>query len=131
MQILRQALGLFFVIFGITKIVPVLGFGYGFAGTVGFVASLGYPLAGLLVAAAVVIEIGLGLVLLLPSLSEKFSSHQYAAFGLAAFTVIATLLFHVPFIGGEVLTVELTNTLKNLIIIAALYAVGKETKQLA
>lgn len=131
MQILRQALGLFFVIFGITKIIPVLGFGYGFAGTVGFVASLGYPVAGLLVAAAIIAEIGLGLLLLLPAIRGNAQSHQYAAFGLAAFTILATLMFHAPFIGGEVLTVELTNTLKNLIIIVALFVVGKESKQLA
>jgi putative oxidoreductase len=131
MQILRQALGLFFVIFGITKIIPVLGFGYGFAGTVGFVASLGYPVAALLVAAAIATEIGLGLLLLLPKLDEAGNSHKYAAFGLAAFTILATLMFHVPFVGGEVLTVELTNTLKNVIIIVALFVVGKEIKQIA
>lgn len=127
MQILRQALGLFFVIFGVTKLIPVLGFGYGFAGTVGFVASLGYPAAALLVAAAVAVEIGLGLALLLPKDLITETAQKYAAYGLAAFTVLATAMIHIPFVGGETLTPELTTTLKNLVIVAALFAVGKET----
>lgn len=128
MQFLRQALGLFFVIFGITKIVPVLGFGYGFAGTVGFVASLGYPLAALLVAAAIAIEIVLGLALLLPSLDENGVIQKYSAYALAAFTLLATVMFHLPFVAGQTLTPELTNVLKNLVIAVALFAVGKENK---
>jgi len=124
MNILRQALGLFFVIFGVTKIIPVLGFGYGFAGTAGFVAFMGYPAASLLVLAAIVVEIGLGLLLLVPKLFEN--SYRYAAYGLAVFTALATIMFHVPLVGGETLTTELTAVLKNLIVIAALYTVGKK-----
>jgi uncharacterized membrane protein YphA (DoxX/SURF4 family) len=127
MNLLRQALGLFFVIFGVTKIVPVLGFGYGFAGTAGFVAFMGYPFAAALVVGAIVAEIGLGLALLLPQISDRGADIQkYAAYGLAAFTVLATAMFHIPLVGGETLTVELTSVLKNLVIVAALYAVGKE-----
>lgn len=133
MQILRQALGLFFIIFGITKIVPVLGFGYGFGGTAWFVGTaMGYPFATLFVLAAIAIEIGLGLALLWPQITATcVTRQQYAAYGLALFTIAATLLFHVPMVGGEVLTAELTNVLKNIIIIVALYAVGKEIKQTA
>lgn len=128
MQILRQALGLFFVIFGVTKLIPVFGFGYGFAGTVGFVASLGYPLAAFLVAAAVAIEIGLGLLLLLPQLDSDGRLQKYAAYALAGFTLLATIMFHLPFVAGQTLTPELTNVLKNLVIAVALIAVGKENK---
>ena len=126
MQLLQKVLGLFFVIFGLTKIVPIFGFGYGFAGTVGFVASLGLPFATALVAAAIIIEIVLGLLLLLPPVGENGEkSQQYAAYGLLAFTILATVLFHFPFIGGETLIPELTTTLKNAVIAAALFAVGK------
>ena len=123
MNILTKIIGAFFVIFGITKIIPVLGFGYGFAGTVGFVASLGYPFAAALVIAAIIAEIALGLILLLrPAGSTEV---KYAAYGLLVFTILATLMFHVPFIGGETLTAELTATLKNVVTAAALWAIAK------
>ena len=123
MNILTKIICAFFVIFGITKIIPVLGFGYGFAGTVGFVASLGYPFAAALVIAAIIAEIALGLILLLrPAGSTEV---KYAAYGLLVFTILATLMFHVPFIGGETLTAELTATLKNVVTAAALWAVAK------
>lgn len=125
MNLLKQTLGLFFVIFGITKIIPIFGFGYGFGGTAWFVGTaMGYPFATLLVAAAITIEIVLGLALLLPNINTDIQ--KYAAYGLAAFTALATLMFHVPLVGGETLTTELTAVLKNLVIIAGLYAVGKE-----
>lgn len=123
MNILTKILGAFFVIFGITKIIPVLGFGYGFAGTVGFVASLGYPFAAALVVAAIIAEIALGLILLLRPVDS--TEVKYAAYGLLVFTILATLMFHVPFIGGEILTTELTATLKNVVTAAALWAVAK------
>ena len=123
MNILTKILGAFFVIFGITKIIPILGFGYGFAGTVGFVASLGYPFAAALVAAAIAAELILGLILLLrPGYSKEV---EYAAYALLAFTILATFMFHVPFIGGETLIAELTTTLKNVVIAAALWAVAR------
>lgn len=131
MQILRQALGLFFVIFGVTKIVPVFGFGYGFAGTVGWVASLGYPAASLLVLAAIVVEIGLGLLLLLPSLDSQKLTHEFSAYALAAFTLVATLMFHLPFASGATLTPELTLALKNVVLAVALFAVGRQVKQIS
>jgi uncharacterized membrane protein YphA (DoxX/SURF4 family) len=122
MNILTKILGAFFVIFGITKIIPILGFGYGFAGTVGFVTMLGYPFAAGLVAAAIILEIALGLALLLRPLGSN--EVKYAAYGLLAFTVLATLMFHVPLIGTAV-TVELTAILKNAVVAAALWAVAQ------
>jgi uncharacterized membrane protein YphA (DoxX/SURF4 family) len=129
MRLLQQTLGLFFVIFGITKIIPILGFGYGFGGTVWFVGTaMGYPFAPFLVLAAIIVEILLGLLLLLKSSDQNSAIIQkYAAYGLLAFTLLATLLFHVPLIGGETFTTELTAVLKNLVIMVALYAVGKES----
>ena len=125
MELLQKALGAFFVIFGVTKIISIFGFGYGFAGTVGFVASLGYPVAALMVLAAIIVEIGLGLLLLLPALGEKGKTYQkYAAYGLLVFTIMATVMFHLPFVAGATLTAELTTVLKNVIVAAALYAVG-------
>ena len=92
----------------------------------GFVASLGYPFAAALVLGAIIAEIILGLVLLLPAFGENGAKYQkYAAYGLLAFTILATLMFHFPFIGGETLTPELTTTLKNIVITIALYTVGK------
>lgn len=123
MNILTKILGAFFVIFGITKIIPVLGFGYGFAGTVGFVASLGYPFAAALVAAAIAAELILGLILLLRPANSK--EVKYASYGLLLFTVAATAMFHVPFIGGATLVPELTTALKNVVVAAALWAVAR------
>lgn len=128
MTLLQKTLGLFFVIFGLTKVVSIFGFGYGFAGTVGFVASLGYPFAAALVLAAIAAEVLLGLVLLLPQLSKNGAVYQkYAAYGLLLFTIAATLMFHFPFIGGETLTPELTSALKNIVVAVALWTVGKNS----
>jgi uncharacterized membrane protein YphA (DoxX/SURF4 family) len=125
MKLLQQALGAFFVIFGITKITSIFGFGYGFAGTVGFVASLGYPFAAALVAAAILVEIVLGLLLLLPPLGENGEKLQkYAAWGLLAFTILATIMFHLIPITLAVFTAELTAILKNAIIMVALFEIG-------
>jgi uncharacterized membrane protein YphA (DoxX/SURF4 family) len=123
MNILTKILGAFFVIFGITKIIPIFGFGYGFAGTAGFVAMLGYPFAAALVVAAIVLEIALGLTLLLRPTDSK--EVKYASYGLLAFTLIATLMFHIPLVGGEVITNEMTAILKNAVVAAALWAIGK------
>ena len=130
MKLLRYALGLFFVIFGITKIIPLAGFGYGFGGTVWFVGeAMGYPAASFIVTIAVIVEIALGLALLLPQFNQRCHVRQrLAAYGLGLFTILATLMFHLPGVSGETLTPELTNVLKNLVIVAALFAVGNEVK---
>lgn len=131
MTLLRQALGLFFIVFGVTKIVPVLGFGYGFGGTAWFVGeAMGYPVPELFVLGAIIVEILGGLALLAPQWTVRcWKRVQWSAYILAGFTAIATLLFHVPGISGETLTTEMTAALKNLMIIAALVAVGNEVKQ--
>lgn len=126
MNQLRIALGLFFVLFGITKIIPLFGFGYGFGGTVWFVGeAMGYPAPSFMVVVAILVEIVLGLALLLPQFNGNcYLRQRWAAYGLGLFTAVATLMFHVPGISGETLTTEMTNSLKNLMIISALFAVG-------
>jgi uncharacterized membrane protein YphA (DoxX/SURF4 family) len=133
MKTLKKVLGAFFVIFGITKIVPVMGIGYGFGGTAWFVGDLmGYPMATTLVTLAIIAEIAGGLALLVPQFTGNCHIRQrYAAYGLAAFTALATVMFHLPMLGGESLNPEFNNIIKNIVIIAALWAVGRNIKQTA
>lgn len=60
----------------------------GFDGTAGYIASKGLPLAQLLAAGTIVLEIVAGLMLV------AGWKTRWAAFALAAFTVAASLLFH-------------------------------------
>lgn len=66
------------------------GFGKltGFAGTVGYIGSVGLPLPQVGAALAIVVELGLGLALLV-----GFKT-RLAAFVLAAFTLAASFFFH-------------------------------------
>ena len=133
MTVLKKVLGAFFLIFGITKIVPVMGIGYGFDGTAWFVGeAMGYPMASTLVTLAIIAEIAGGVALLMPRWTGMCHMRQrYAAYGLAVFTAIATVMFHLPGVGGETLNPEFNNVMKNIVIIAALWAVGRNIKQTA
>ena len=62
----------------------------GFSGTAGYIASAGVPFPELAAAIAVVVELGLGLLLLV-----GFQT-RWAALAIAFFTVVITLVFH-PF----------------------------------
>jgi putative oxidoreductase len=66
------------------------GFGKigGFAGTVGYIASKGVPLPELAAAAAIGVELGLGLLLLVGLQA------RWAALGIAFFTLVITFIFH-------------------------------------
>ena len=66
------------------------GFGKisGFEGTVGYIGSVGLPLPALGAIAAIVVELGLGLLLLV-----GFKT-RWVAFVLALFTVAAAVFFH-------------------------------------
>jgi putative oxidoreductase len=77
----RILLAAMFVISGWGKLM-------GFAGTVGYIASQGLPLPQLLAAAAIVIELGGGLLILL-----GWKTH-WAALALAVFLVVITPIFH-------------------------------------
>jgi putative oxidoreductase len=60
----------------------------GFAGTAGYIASKGLPLPEVAAALAIVIELGLGLLLLVGWQA------RWAALGLAIFVAVITPLFH-------------------------------------
>ena len=77
----RILLALMFVLAGFSKIA-------GFAGTVGYMQSKGMPAAELLAALTIVLEIGGGLALMFGFMT------RWAALALAAFTLLASLIFH-------------------------------------
>ncbi|HEY3049650.1 MAG TPA: DoxX family protein [Polaromonas sp.] len=77
----RVLLALLFVPAGFSKI-------GGFAGTAGYIASKGVPLPELAVAAAIGVELGLGMLLLI-----GFQT-RWAALGIAFFTAVITFIFH-------------------------------------
>lgn len=60
----------------------------GFAGTAGYIASIGLPLPQLLAAGSIALEIGAGLMLVVGWKA------RWAALALAAFTVLASMIFH-------------------------------------
>ena len=77
----RVLLALLFLPAGLTKIT-------GFAGTVGYIASAGLPLASAGAVLAIVLEVGGGIALLLGW------GTRVAALVLAAFTLVASVFFH-------------------------------------
>ena len=77
----RFLLALIFIVAGFSKI-------GGFGGTVGYIASKGLPLPQLLAVGTIVLEIVAGAALLIGYRA------RWAAAALAAFTVLATVLFH-------------------------------------
>lgn len=60
----------------------------GFAGTAGYIASKGLPMPEVLAAAAIAIELGLGLLLLVGWQT------RWAALGIAIFVLVITPIFH-------------------------------------
>jgi len=79
-----------------------------FNGTVQFIQSVGLPLASFVTIMAIIIEIGGGLAILL-GLKTK-----WVAWVLIGYTIIATLIFHAPYISDQN---QMVNLLKNLGII--------------
>lgn len=77
----RVLIALLFIPAGFSKIA-------GFAGTAGYIASKGVPLPEVAAAAAIGVELGLGLLLL-----AGFQA-RWAALGIALFTVVITFIFH-------------------------------------
>ena len=77
----RVLIALLFVPAGFSKIA-------GFTGTAGYIASKGVPLPELAAAAAIGVELGLGLLLLIGLQT------RWAALGIALFTVVITFIFH-------------------------------------
>lgn len=104
----RVLLALLFIVAGWGKLM-------GFAGTVGFMASLGLPMPEVTTVLVIIIELGGGLALAL-------GLHARAvAIVLAVFTLLATLIAHRD-IGDQM---QLTQALKNIAIIGGLLYVAK------
>lgn len=107
----RVLLALLFVPAGFSKI-------SGFAGTVGFIASKGVPLPELAAAAAISVELGLGVLLLV-----GFQT-RWAALGIALFTVVISFIFHdfwaVP---AEQVMMQQIHFFKNIAIVGGLLTV--------
>lgn len=120
MTTLKKVLGAFFLLAGINKIMA-------YGGTVYYVGEMmGYPYASLLVMAAIVAEVVGGIALLAPRFMDLCALRQrLAAYGLLAFTALATLMFHVPGLAGETFDAELVHVMKNIVVMAALFAVGR------
>ena len=77
----RILLALLFIPAGVSKLT-------GFAGAVGYIASKGVPFPELAAGAAIGIELGLGLLLLV-----GFQA-RWAALGIALFTFVVSFIFH-------------------------------------
>ena len=77
----RLLLAVLFLPAGIGKIA-------GFAGTVGYIASAGAPLPEVAAIIAIIVEVGGGLLLILGYQT------RLVAFALAAFTLVASVIFH-------------------------------------
>jgi putative oxidoreductase len=107
----RILLALLFIPAGLGKIA-------GFEGTVGYIASKGLPLPTLGAVIAIVVELALGLALL------AGYKTRIAALILAAFTLVATVVFHnfwaVP---AEAVMVQQLMFFKNIAVIGGLLTV--------
>jgi putative oxidoreductase len=100
----RILLGLLFVLSGTGKI-------FGFDGTVGYIAAKGLPLPQIVAVLSICIELGGGLMLVFGLFTRP------VAFGLAAFTILAGLIFHNFWAATEAMRVgQQTHFLKNLSI---------------
>jgi len=100
----RLLLALMFVLAGFSK----LG---NFDGTAAYVASGGLPLPALLAAGTIALEIGAGL-----ALAVGYRA-RWAALALAAFTLLATVLFHAYWAAPpERQTTEMLMFMKNLAV---------------
>ena len=108
----RILLALLFIPAGFSKI-------SGFSGTAGYIASKGVPLPELAAAAAVGVELGLGLLLLIGWQT------RWAALGIAFFTVVITFIFHnfwaVP---AEQVMAQQQSFFKNIAVVGGLLAVA-------
>ena len=104
----RILIALLFIPAGIGKIAD-------FAGTVGYIASVGLPLPQVAAGLTIIVEIGVGLALL-----AGFKA-RYAALLLGLFTLAAAVLFHNYWAApAEMLMVQQINFFKNLAITGGL-----------
>lgn len=114
----RALIGVLFVISGINK---VLGFSY----VAGWMASMGVPLATVLLACAILLEVGAGLMLI------SGTKAHVGAVALALFLIPVTAIFH-AFWSADAATFQnqLNHFLKNVAIFGSLLAiVGAELQR--
>jgi len=108
----RVLLALLFIPAGFSKI-------GGFAGTASYIASKGVPFPELAAAAAVGVELGLGLLLLIGWQT------RWAALGIAFFTVVITFIFHnfwaMP---AELVMSQQQSFFKNIAVVGGLLTVA-------
>jgi putative oxidoreductase len=108
----RVLLSVLFIVSGWGKVV-------GFADTAGYIGSVGLPLPQVLTALAIAVELGGGLLLLIGWKA------RWIAWGMAAFTVVITPIFHnfwdAP--AAEAMNQQV-NFLKNVAIIGGLLMVA-------
>ena len=116
-NIARIIAGAFFLYAGVMKVI-------GFEGVVGWIAFAGYPAPELLAVVAIVVEIAAGAALL----ANRYV--DYASYVLAAFTVLAGVMFHQFWAAApEAVTNELNHLLKNIVIAAGLLLVGEASRK--
>lgn len=107
----RVAMAILFIYSGVGKLT-------GFGGFSGYLSSLGVPAPAVFAAAAMVVELGAGACLAFGYLVRP------AAWGLAAYCVIATCIGHPFWSGGPQADANLIHALKNLAILGGLVVVG-------
>lgn len=106
----RVLLAVLFIPAGFSKLT-------GFAGTVGYIGSVGLPLPQVGAVLAIVVELGLGLALLL-----GFKT-RLAALGLALFTLAASVLFHNYWaMPADKVMVQQLMFMKNIAVVGGLLA---------
>lgn len=91
----------------------------GFAGTVGYISSVGLPLPQVAAAVAIVVELGAGIALLLGYKT------RIAAIVLAAFTLVASFFFHAFWAAPEAMKMVATLLFnKNIAVVGGLLALA-------
>lgn len=108
----RALMALLFIPAGFSKIA-------GFTGTAGYIASKGVPLPELAAAAAIGIELGLGILLLI-----GFQT-RWAALGIALFTVVITFIFHAFWsVPAEQVMMQQQAFFKNIAVVGGLLTIA-------
>ncbi|OOG36983.1 DoxX family protein [Polaromonas sp. A23] len=108
----RALIALLFIPAGFSKIA-------GFAGTAGYIASKGVPLPEVAAAAAIGVELGLGLLLLV-----GFQA-RWAALGIALFTVVITFIFHAFWaVPAEQVMMQQQAFFKNIAVVGGLLTIA-------
>lgn len=108
----RVLIALLFVPAGFSKIA-------GFTGTAGYIASKGVPLPELAAAAAIGVELGLGLLLLIGLQT------RWAALGIALFTVVITFIFHAFWsVPAEQVMMQQQAFFKNIAVVGGLLTIA-------